>query len=69
MPQKGDAGILGRHAAAVVGHTDHGGAAVPDLDRDLVGTGVKGVFHQFLDDRGRALDHLAGGDQVGNMGR
>ena len=32
------------------------------------GPGVQGVFQQLLGDTGRALHHLAGGDEVGDMG-
>jgi len=52
------------HALAVVGNGNERLAAVPDHHVDTSGTGVDGVFHQFLDHRGRALHHLAGGDAV-----
>jgi hypothetical protein len=29
-------------------------------------TGVEGIFHEFLHDRSRTLNHLAGGDLIGN---
>ncbi len=32
------------------------------------GPGVDGVFHQLLGHAGGPLHHLAGGDQVGNVG-
>ena len=69
VPQKGDPGILRRHAAAIVGDADHGRAAIPDLDRDVLRAGVKGVLHQLLDHRSRALHDLAGRNQVGDMRR
>ena len=69
MAQKGGAGVLGGHAAAVVRHPQKGHASVPDLDGHLGGSRVHGVFQQLLDGAGRPLHHLTGGDQVGNMGR
>ena len=38
-------------------------------DRDARRAGVDGVLDEFLDDRRRALHHLAGGDLVGEFGR
>ena len=68
MAQKCGAGILSTHTAAVVRHTQIGHAAVLDLHGDLGGTGVHGVFQQLLHNGGRPLNHLTGGDQIGNMG-
>ena len=56
--------LLGRHAVAVVAHGQLLDPAGDDLHLDPVGTGIEGVFHQFLDHAGRPLDHLAGGDLV-----
>ncbi len=39
-------------------------AAVLDVDRHVARAGVERVFDEFLDDGGRALDDLAGGDLV-----
>ena len=68
VPQKGDARVLRRHAAAVVADADIGGPAVAQLHRHGVGARVEGVLHQLLDDGGGPLDHLAGGDHVRHMG-
>ena len=68
MAQKGDAGVLGGHAAAVVSHADIGGPAAAQLHGDVLGPGVKGVLHQLFDDGGGALHHLAGGDHVRHVG-
>ena len=68
MAKESGAGILGSHAAAVVGDTQEGHAAVADLNGDLGSAGVNGVFQQFLYNGSGALYHLTGGDQVGNMG-
>ena len=59
--------VLGRHTAAVVGDPKEGHAAVPDLYGHLAGAGIHCVFQQLLDDGGRTLHHLTGGDQIGNM--
>jgi hypothetical protein len=56
--------FLGRDAAAVVDDADQLAAAVFNLDDDVGGPGIEGVFDQFLDHRSGALDHLAGGDAV-----
>ena len=69
VAQKGDACVLGRHAAAVVRHAQIRHAAAAHLHRDGFCPGVEGVFHKLLDDRGRALHDLAGGDHVGKVGR
>ena len=68
VAQEGHPGVLGVHAAAVVRDPKKGHAAIPDLYGDFGGAGVHGVFQQLLDHAGGALNHLARGDQVGNMG-
>ena len=68
VPQKGHPGVLRRHAAAVIGDADAGGASILDGHGDVFGSGIQGVFHQLLDDGSRALHHLAGGDHVSHMG-
>jgi hypothetical protein len=65
MALEGQAGIGDRHAAAVVDHLDAGAAGIDDDDIDGLGAGIDGILHQFLDDRGGALDDLAGGYLVG----
>ena len=69
MAQKGGAHVLGQDALAVIGDPEIGDAAVLDLHRNALGTGIHGVFHQFLDHRAGTFHHLAGGDQVGQLGR
>ena len=69
MPQKGHPGILRGHAAAVIRDPDAGGAPILDGNGDVSGPGVKGVFHQLLDDGGRPLHHFAGGNHIRHMGR
>ena len=38
-----------------------------DFYGNVFRTGVDSVFHDLLDDGGRALNHFAGGDQFGNF--
>jgi len=50
---------------AVVSYQDASSAAGGDVHRDIACPGIEGVFNQFLDDGGRSLDDLTGGDLVG----
>lgn len=52
-------------AVTVIGDFDAGEASVFDVDLNLGGACIKGIFEQFFDDAGRALDHFSGGDLVG----
>ena len=54
--------FVARDAAAVVGDADLPHAAFGQLHGDRARAGVEAVLQQFLDHRGRSLDHLAGGD-------
>ena len=67
VAQERDARVLGRHAAAVVRDADERRAAALYFDGDGLRPGVKGVFHQLLDDGGGTLDDLARGDHIGNV--
>ena len=67
VPPEGNRCVLGRHAAAIIGNPQIGDPAVLDLYGNLGRTGVNGVFHQLLGDRGRPLHHLARRNQVGQM--
>ena len=68
MAQESGGQLPGSDTAAVVRDPDEAHAAPLDLHHHCRGAGVNGVFHQFLDHAGRALHHLAGGDQVRHMG-
>jgi hypothetical protein len=59
--------VFGLYAATVVGHADQRLAGIDQLHVNACGTGVDGVFDQFLDHAGRAFHHLAGGDLVGEF--
>ena len=62
MPRQRQRQVIRRHAAAIVADPDQRLAALGDGDLDPGGTGIQRVLDQFLDRRGRALDHLAGRD-------
>ena len=68
MAQKGRGEFCGGDAPSVVRHTDRLHAAAPDLHDHGGGTGINGVFNEFLHHAAGPLHHLAGGDQVGHMG-
>jgi hypothetical protein len=60
-------GILRVHAGPIVLHADQFLAAVLDCDVHALSAGIDGVLNQFLDDRGRPLDDLAGRNLVGEI--
>ena len=68
MAEEGGLHLGGRDAAAVIGDPEESEAAVGDLHGHRSRPRVYGVFHQLLGHAGRPLHHLAGGDQVGNVG-
>ncbi len=55
---------FGVHSVAVIGHLDTIPPSRGQPHLDPTGPGIQRVFHQFLDHRGGALDHLAGSDLV-----
>ena len=61
---EGEREVVRVDAAAVVAHADEFAAAVFDVDVDVCRPGVDGVFHDFFDDGGGALDDFTGGDLV-----
>lgn len=69
VAQKSRRQLAWRDAAAVVADAKIGHAAVFHLHRHALRAGVDGVFQQLLDNARRALDHLARGDEVGDMRR
>ena len=60
--------LVGGDAGPVVADTDQLAAAGLHLDIHPGGAGVQAVFQYLLHHRGGALDHLAGGDLVGQAG-
>ena len=62
MPLQGKRELILFNAAAVVGNDDALDAALVKAHLDSARARVNGVFNELLDDRGRPLDHLAGGN-------
>ena len=60
--------ILGIHADAVVADPNQRASAAFDAYLDPLGAGIDRVLDEFLDGRGRPLDHLARGDAVDEYG-
>ena len=60
-------GVIAAHAEAVIGHAHEAPAAGLHFDGEAARAGVEGVLNEFLDHAGRALDHFAGGDLVGDV--
>ena len=54
--------LLTGNAVAVVFNTDESHATGKQAQINVCGTGVQCVVNQLLDNRGRALNHLASGD-------
>ena len=65
MPLEGQARISLRHAGAVVDDLDRRSPCISHHHTDVACTGINGVLHQLLDDRGGALNDLASGNLVG----
>src|SRR5690606_30140582 len=57
--------VIGRNARAVVAHAQQLDAALLHIHVDAPRAGIQAILQQLLGDRRRALDHLAGGDLVG----
>ena len=62
MPFECETDFVRGNAAAVVADPDQRRAAMIELDLDARRVRVERVLHEFLDDRRRPLDDLAGGD-------
>ena len=54
-----------RHAFSIVDHLDGRTSGIGYQHIDVLRPGINRVLHQFLDDRGRPLDDLAGCYLVG----
>ena len=57
------------NAVPVIGHANPLHAPLLDAHLNAPSAGIQAVLHQFLDDRGRAFDHLARGDLIGHRRR
>ena len=69
MALKGYGNFFGGDPVAVVDDLNLLNATGLDLNRDLAGPGVDGVFDQFFDHRRRTFHHLSGGDLGGQAWR
>src|SRR5260370_1149934 len=54
-------------AAAVITHAYQADAAALHVDLDARRTRIEGILGELLDHRGRALDHLAGGNSIDEL--
>ena len=57
-------GIFRAHAAAVVSDPHIGLAAIGDFHFNGMGTGINGIFYQFLDARRRPFNDFAGSNLI-----
>ena len=64
MAEKGISKLILFYPAAVIRHADIAYASVLPLNRDILRTGVYGIFHKLLYNGGRAFHHFSGGDLV-----
>ena len=67
MAFEGEEGIVTVHTIAVIADPDEPTPGPLHCDRDGARFSVEGVLRQFLDDRGRALDHLTSRNAVGQI--
>jgi hypothetical protein len=62
---KGEQEIIGGHAVPVIADPDQAPSAGADFDFDTGCFSIKGIFNQLLNDRGRSLNNLTGGNFIG----
>ncbi len=65
MARQGQGQVVRRDAATVITDAQQLDATLLDLDVDPPGASVQAVLQQLLGHRSRTLDHLAGGNLVG----
>ncbi len=68
MAGHGKRQVLWENSTAVVTHADQPRAATLDHDVDVGGAGVEAILHELLHHGRRALDDLACGDLVYELG-
>jgi hypothetical protein len=68
MALKGKLNLIGRDSLPVIYNSDILLAAGSDIHADITGASVNAVLHRLLDDRGRALDNLAGRNLCSDLG-
>src|SRR5262249_39250460 len=59
--------VVAEHAAAVVDDADEAASAGFDVDAQVRGAGVQGIFEELFDDGSRPLHHFARRDFVGDL--
>ena len=67
MALEGQQGVVAQHAAAIVGNADQAPAARLHFHAQLGSARVQRIFEQLLDHGSGPLDHLSGGDFVGDL--
>ena len=67
VPFEAEQGVVAAHAQAVVDHAHEAAPAGLDFHRDARGLRIERVLDEFLHDAGRPLNHLAGGDLIGDL--
>jgi hypothetical protein len=68
MRRRGQGQVVGVDAVAVVDYPDQLRPPLLRLQFDAARRGIDAVLQQLLDHRGGPLDHLAGGDLIGQLG-
>ena len=66
MSLEGQTGICVGHSNTIVNNLDEGSSGIFEYNLYVVGLSINGIFNQFFDDRGRALNHLASSNLVGH---
>jgi hypothetical protein len=64
---EGQQGVVAVHSLAVIGDADELSPASFDLDANAHGSRVERILKELLDHRRGPIDHLAGGNLVGNL--
>src|SRR5262245_26604735 len=63
-PLQRQSGILGAHAAAVVGDLDETSPAIDQLNVNTGAASIEGIVNEFLQHRSGTLDHFPSGHQA-----
>ena len=67
MALEGQQSVVAIHAVAIVGDADQLSPAALNLDANAHGSSVERVLKELLDHGRGPIDHLAGGDLIGNL--
>ena len=69
VARQGQGQLICGNTRAIIRHADQLQAAIHQLHANLRCAGIDAILNQLLHDRGRALNHLAGGNLSGDIGR